>query len=314
MKRKILVVEDEPDIQNMLKIRLDHLGYETIIANHGKEGLDLVAQENPDLIISDILMPVMDGFEFYRNLKTKRETAQIPVIILTAKGQYRDTFMVLGADSFVAKPFDPDDLIFKINKLLKEDQFSEVAAQGLKERRGEVINQPPELNTRRLKELKAGGIIIKDRLNKMNKTENGKKGIKKVLVAGTIQPIIDFMVDELNTLGCETAVAINGMEVLNKATDFQPDIILLEVQMETISAYEIINQFKEAEFFNTQILLYTYFVDKERAKNSIVHRLFFTQLKTAPKQERKLVHYFGFFKKETFPRRIREFLQHADLK
>jgi CheY-like chemotaxis protein len=116
--KKILVVDDEPALREMIQMRLEARGYQAVLAENGQEGLALVFKEAPQLIVSDVLMPVMDGFAFYKELKKNAATAHIPVLILTARGKMEDTFKVVGADAFIAKPFDGEELMRKIDSLL----------------------------------------------------------------------------------------------------------------------------------------------------------------------------------------------------
>ena len=120
MSRKILVVEDEPPIAEMIKFGLERAGYKVIWAANGEEGLFLARQQNPELIISDILMPVMDGFTFYKELKKDKSMSGIPVLILTARGKMEDSFKVIGVDDFIVKPFDVEVLLGKIEKSLRK--------------------------------------------------------------------------------------------------------------------------------------------------------------------------------------------------
>ncbi len=116
--KKILVVEDEEDISKMVVARLRSVGYEVITAANGHEGLAKVLQELPDLIITDVLMPIMDGFTFYKELKKNKTIASIPVLVLTARGKMEDSFRTMGVDDFLAKPFDSQDLLSKVETLL----------------------------------------------------------------------------------------------------------------------------------------------------------------------------------------------------
>ena len=120
MSRKILVVEDEHPVAEMIKFGLEHAGYKVVLAVNGEEGLFLISQHHPDLIISDILMPVMDGFTFYKELKKNAATSHIPVLILTARGKMEDSFKVIGVDDFIVKPFDVDVLLAKIENFLQK--------------------------------------------------------------------------------------------------------------------------------------------------------------------------------------------------
>ena len=119
-KARILVVDDEPDLLGLLMQRLQAHGYEVRVANHGQEALAGLKQTLPDLIILDVLMPVMDGFTFYKELRKNRETAHIPVIVLTARNKMEDTFSAVGVDAFIVKPFDAQELLAKVEELLKK--------------------------------------------------------------------------------------------------------------------------------------------------------------------------------------------------
>jgi len=120
-KTTILFVEDGFHIREIIRINLEMNGYNVLLANDGKEALKVISRQIPDLIISDILMPNMDGVEFFLALKERAETSHIPVIFLTVKGQVEDkkTASILGVDEYITKPFDPRDLENKIRKILE---------------------------------------------------------------------------------------------------------------------------------------------------------------------------------------------------
>ena len=117
---RILIAEDEPYIYRMLEFRLNSLGHEIIRAVDGAEALELAARENPDLVLLDVMMPVLDGFQVLRRLKSDDETKGIPVIMLTAKGQEKDivTGIEAGAVDYITKPFSFAELIARINRAL----------------------------------------------------------------------------------------------------------------------------------------------------------------------------------------------------
>jgi len=102
--KKILVVEDEDTLRKMLVLELESAGYEVHQAGDGEAALLLIKETLPDLIISDVLMPNMDGFTFYKELKKNKITSDIPVLILTARGKMEDSFRVVGADDFPQFP------------------------------------------------------------------------------------------------------------------------------------------------------------------------------------------------------------------
>jgi DNA-binding response OmpR family regulator len=119
---KILVVDDEEHIVMILKDSLEFSGFQVITAYNGQEALDRVEADHPDLIVLDIGMPKLDGWEVCRRLKSYEKTKQIPIIILTAYAQTSDQRkgMQLGADRFVTKPCDLTYLVEEINALLSE--------------------------------------------------------------------------------------------------------------------------------------------------------------------------------------------------
>jgi DNA-binding response OmpR family regulator len=121
MGKKILVIDDEPLVVEVLKIRLEMNDYEVITASDGVEGIESAIREKPDLIILDIIMPGLDGYQVCRKLKEDRKTKAIPVIMLTALGQSaeREKGYSSGAYGYIFKPFDDEELLNSIEKALK---------------------------------------------------------------------------------------------------------------------------------------------------------------------------------------------------
>ncbi len=118
---KILIVDDDPVIVRLVRANLDTNEYETIIASNGKEALSAVEREQPDLVLLDIMMPVMDGFEVCQRL---REWSQVPIIMLTARGEERDKVRCLdmGADDYIPKPFGVNELLARVRAVLRRSQ------------------------------------------------------------------------------------------------------------------------------------------------------------------------------------------------
>lgn len=110
-KTRVLLVDDDDKILRFLALKLKLFGYDLITAANGSEGLDQLKSGKPDVIVLDILMPVMDGFEMLQQLRT---FSALPVIVLSAKGDNADRAMELGATDFLAKPFKPDELVDRI--------------------------------------------------------------------------------------------------------------------------------------------------------------------------------------------------------
>lgn len=122
MAKKILLIDDEPELLKAITICLKTSGYEVETAQDGVEGLEKAKDSKPDLIVLDILMPKMDGYEVCRLLKFDEKYKSIPVIMLTAKVQDIDKAMgkKVGADNYIAKPFEVQGLVDKIKKHLGE--------------------------------------------------------------------------------------------------------------------------------------------------------------------------------------------------
>lgn len=116
---RVLVVDDERDVVELVKFLLERDGHSVLEAYNGKEALEKAQNELPDLIVLDIMMPEMDGYTVNAHLNEREETRKIPVIILTAKGQMRDVFeMSSNVAFYMEKPFDPKHLREKINEVL----------------------------------------------------------------------------------------------------------------------------------------------------------------------------------------------------
>jgi len=114
-KRKILIVDDEPALVKVVSIKLRVSGYEVITALNGHEALSLIKSEKPDIVLLDVIMPGMDGFEVLQKL---RVFSKLPVIIVSARPEYSKQAINLGANAFVSKPFDIDELLKKIEQFL----------------------------------------------------------------------------------------------------------------------------------------------------------------------------------------------------
>lgn len=121
MAKKILVVDDEPHVVKLLKARLEKNGYSVIVAHEGQEALDKTYQENPDLIILDIMLPYIDGYNVCKILRSDEKYKVIPIIMLTGRTLARDikAGMDLGAVSYVQKPFNANVLLGLIHGLIK---------------------------------------------------------------------------------------------------------------------------------------------------------------------------------------------------
>lgn len=123
-KKKILIVDDEPDLVEMMKMRLLANNYDVVCAYDGAAGLDMAKKENPDLIILDLMLPKMDGYKVCGLLKMDIRYKKIPIIMFTARAQESDKKQAedVGVDAYISKPFELKLVVEKINEFLKQTQ------------------------------------------------------------------------------------------------------------------------------------------------------------------------------------------------
>ncbi len=131
MPKKIVVVEDDQDILNLLVHYLGKEGYSVKPAQDGARGLKLIKQETPDLVVLDLMLPELDGLEICKRLRMDRKTSALPMIMLTAKGEESDKIvgLELGADDYVTKPFSPKELVARVKALLRRSEHREEGEQ-----------------------------------------------------------------------------------------------------------------------------------------------------------------------------------------
>ncbi|MBI2167839.1 MAG: response regulator transcription factor [Candidatus Omnitrophica bacterium] len=120
-KQKILIVEDEKDISNLVQLHLQKAGFETLTARDGQEAFRKIQSSKPDLIVLDLMLPEMDGKELTKLLKAREDTKEIPIVMLTAKTEEVDRIVgfELGADDYIPKPFSPRELVLRVKVVLK---------------------------------------------------------------------------------------------------------------------------------------------------------------------------------------------------
>lgn len=129
-RRRILVVDDEERMVRFIRLNLEHDGFQVSEAFNGKEAIQKIRDVTPDLILLDVMMPDLDGFEV---LETIREVSNVPVIMLTAKGEEDDRVrgLELGADDYVTKPFSPRELVSRVKAVLRRTESASGSMHGL---------------------------------------------------------------------------------------------------------------------------------------------------------------------------------------
>ena len=125
---RVLYIEDDPEMITLVSLILNRRNYQVTGATGGQEGLDIVRHQSPDLILLDLMMPEMDGWDVYQQLKSSETTRQIPVIVITAKAQAIDRVLglhIAKVDDYISKPFRPAELLESIDRILnKQNQES----------------------------------------------------------------------------------------------------------------------------------------------------------------------------------------------
>jgi two-component system response regulator VicR len=122
-KGRILCIEDEPEMIDLIRLILERKGFEVVGAVGGQEGLDAIRREKPVLVLLDLMMPDVDGWEVYRQMKADNELQDIPVIVVTAKAQSIDKVLglhIAKVDDYVTKPFGPGDLVDSVERVLNK--------------------------------------------------------------------------------------------------------------------------------------------------------------------------------------------------
>jgi two-component system alkaline phosphatase synthesis response regulator PhoP len=131
MAKKILVIEDDPAISRLVDYTLRHEGYEVVTAANGLEGIRKARNEAPDLVILDVMLPGMDGFEICHQLRSEPDTASILILMFSAKAQEIDknTGLKVGADDYLPKPAAPAEIVGRVAKLLAKKGDVNTAAE-----------------------------------------------------------------------------------------------------------------------------------------------------------------------------------------
>lgn len=123
--RRILCIEDESEMIDLIRIILSRKGFEVEGASGGEEGLKKIHAQKPDLVLLDLMMPDMDGWEVYQQMKADEKTRGIPVIVVTAKAQSIDKVLglqIAKVDDYIAKPFSPEDLLSSVERVLEKQK------------------------------------------------------------------------------------------------------------------------------------------------------------------------------------------------
>ena len=161
-KERILIIEDDKHISKLVNYNLEKAGYDSTVVEDGEEALDILSKQGVDLIILDIMLPKMDGFEVCRIIKQESKFKNIPIIMLTAKGEEVDRIvgLELGADDYVVKHFSPRELVLRVKAILKRGKIEE-SPKDIIQRGNLIINVPKHRVTVNNKEIELTPIEFK---------------------------------------------------------------------------------------------------------------------------------------------------------
>ncbi len=143
-KKKILIVEDEPELVRLISFHMSIAGYEVLSADDGIEALEMCRNNKPDLIILDIMLPRIDGWEVCRRLKQDRRMSNVPIIILSALSEVSDKLkgFDLGSDDYVTKPFSPRELVVRVKRVLARAEARPLSAKVIRVGSLEIHSRP----------------------------------------------------------------------------------------------------------------------------------------------------------------------------
>ena len=125
--KRLVYIEDEPEMIDLVRLILNRRGYEVLGASGGYQGLEMIRQELPDLVLLDLMMPDMDGWDVYQQMKSDELTRHIPVIVVTAKAQSIDKVLglhIAKVEDYISKPFSPQELMDSVERVLAKNQAS----------------------------------------------------------------------------------------------------------------------------------------------------------------------------------------------
>ncbi len=221
MTNKILVVDDDPVSLKLVQSQLVAGGYDVVTTINAEEGLKIAKKELPALVITDFLMPEMDGFVFYKELKKDQATAAIPVVILTARGRTEDSFMVSGVDGFLSKPVDTQKLLSQVRQLTKFTPVPKI--QEPKETPQPAPPAPPqkveEAPQKKHEEIKTAAVAPDSR--------------KKVLLFGNQDSVTNGILQQLTDKNCQVVIIKEEARILPEYLSLDPSIIFLQFNAET---------------------------------------------------------------------------------
>ena len=214
MAKRILIADDEPTVVMLAKEKLEEQGYIVATARHGREALDIILNAPVDLIVTDVIMPTMDGVDLYKEIKKVPRLASIPIVIITDNRIFRESFQTLGVEHFLPKPLDAAKLIRKV------DYIFTCAEMDIKNKQCLILGANPDVNGEMVKVLQSQGCVV-------GSSTDPIEYISNALILTPRVAVIDILIkgdvpsrEVIKALKCFTR--LGGMDIL-VFTQFAPE-------------------------------------------------------------------------------------------
>jgi len=214
MKKKILVIDDALDTLQLVRAMLEEAGYEVTTAVNGIEGLERAREDRPAMIIADVLMPEMDGYAFFKELKKDRALTRVPVLILTARGKMEDSFRAVGANGFLAKPINAEQLLGEVEREIGKP-ISTVPVTSSGRSSGEA-EKPGE----------AAPVVVPEAAQEGYKSPSGKRA----LILGFEDSVMTEMRQQIEELRCVAIICHDEKELVRQLESSAVEVIFLEIK------------------------------------------------------------------------------------
>jgi len=226
--KRILLVEDDSDFRELLESRLSLLGFEVISASNGKEALQKAKESKPDLIITDIKMPDMDGYSLVKELRMDDELYSVPIIVLTAYRNIEDLFRIEGIEHYVLKTDGADVLLNKISQILGVD-IKQQGAVSIEEKKEE---ETPEVKPEEHLEL------------------------RRILIVDTDEEFVNDLKPELESLHYKVYTAQDVIQAINISQEVYPDLIISELNIPAGGGFQLYERLKSILKWKTPSIIF----------------------------------------------------------
>lgn len=261
MKWRILIVDDEPDVRLILKTTLMEK-YEVVEAHDGLDAMEKIERYEPDFVLMDVMMPLMNGFEACEAIRKKPHYRDLPVMFLTALGSKEDHMkgFASGANRYLTKPFDPGRLLKNVEQLFDELQLepkkrrysiSEIHRFEDQEMEPTAPGSPTyKISTMEtLRDTKDIALAETKEIKRPSKAEVAKEGIPRVMVVDDDENLVELVRVSLDGV-CEVVSAGDGMSAIEKLVKYQPDILILDIMLPKMNGLQLCQSLRSNRAFS----------------------------------------------------------------